>query len=97
VERHNHCLCLQVIFLQQTLLDDQIAVLALGREPLANLDESPVQVCRLLMVEDMQGAEPRSGAVGGRGAALSGWLSVIGGQSGRLGRRQPLLVHFERR
>ena len=57
MERHNHCLCLQVVVLQQPLLDDQIAVLALGREPLANLDESTVEGCWLLLVEDVQGAE----------------------------------------
>jgi hypothetical protein len=34
VERHDHCLGLQVIVLQQTLLDDQIALVAIGRQPL---------------------------------------------------------------
>jgi hypothetical protein len=35
--------------LQQALLDDQIAVFALGREPLANLDEAAVEFSRLLL------------------------------------------------
>ncbi len=57
MERHNHCLCLRVIILQQPLLDDQVAVLAFGRQPLADFDETPVQVRRLLLAEDVQGAE----------------------------------------
>jgi hypothetical protein len=57
VERHNHCLSLQVVVLQQTLLDDQVAVLALGREPLTYLDEEPVKIGRLLLVKDVQGTE----------------------------------------
>jgi hypothetical protein len=40
VERPSHCFCLQVVVLQQTLRDDQVAVLALGRQPLVNLDEA---------------------------------------------------------
>jgi hypothetical protein len=44
--------------IHQTLFDDQIAVIALGRQPLANLDEAPVQFCRLLPVGMVQCAEP---------------------------------------
>jgi len=64
-----------------------------GREPLANLDEVPVEVSRLLLVADVQGAEPRPGAAGGRGAAPGGWLSGMGRQIGRLGCCQPILGH----
>jgi hypothetical protein len=42
--RHKGSLGLQVIVLQQTLLDDQIAVVALGREPQSNLDKAPIQL-----------------------------------------------------
>jgi len=56
VERHNHCLSLQIIVLQKTLLDDQIAVLALGRGPLANLDEASVEAGRLF-IHDLCAAE----------------------------------------
>ena len=66
------------------MLDDQIAVLALGREPLANLDEAPVEVRWLLLVEDVQGAKmARPTAGGGEGivyrrAARGYWLSLMG-------------------
>jgi len=54
VERHNHCLCLQVVVLQQSLLDDQVAVLAFGRQPLANLDATPIEFSWLLLIENLQ-------------------------------------------
>jgi len=63
VERHSHCLCLQVTFLQQARFDDYVAVLALGRRPLANLDEAA--------------ALDAEGSVG-RGVASGGRLSMMG-------------------
>jgi hypothetical protein len=52
VERHNLCLGLQVVVLQQTLLDDQIAVLSLGREPLTYLNEADGRVSMIAAGRD---------------------------------------------
>jgi hypothetical protein len=75
---HNYCLGLQVVVLPQALLDDQIAVLALDREPLTNLVEAPVEVGRLLLVQHVQGTEMAVPvlSIGHDGVSLFGWRAA---------------------